>query len=227
VVRAGPIDVNRCRVVLASALRRCDLTVVKVSDGISAEARTRRFGHRGAVIWLTGLSGAGKSTIAKGAEGRLFNMGYHVYILDGDDLRRRINADLGFSPNDRRENIRRTGEIAALLADAGLVVITACISPYANDRAAARRASDAPFYEVYVRASLTACQARDPRGLYRRARAGEIREFTGVSAPYEPPSAPDLELDTERMAPDEGIERLVRYIDEHVSIRSLAARAET
>ena len=163
---------------------------------ISRDARARRQGHAGAIIWLTGLSGAGKSTLATAAEARLFEEGYSVYILDGDELRRGISADLGFSARDRHENVRRAGEVAALLADAGLVVLVALISPFASDRDAARRVGGSSFREVFVKASVGTCEGRDPRGLYRRARAGEIPEFTGVSSPYEPPVTPDLIIDS-------------------------------
>lgn len=192
----------------------------------SADLRARRYGHDGAIVWLTGLSGAGKSTIAMEAERRLFEKGYKTHVLDGDVLRRGINADLGYSPADRHENIRRAGHIAALFADAGLIVLAAFLSPYAGDRAAARRAANGRFHEVFVRATVEACEQRDPRGLYRRARAGELREFTGVSAPYEPPVHPDLELDTERLSIDEAVQRLVMYVEEHVQVgRGEAARA--
>ncbi|MGH9349529.1 MAG: adenylyl-sulfate kinase [Vicinamibacterales bacterium] len=212
---AGLLDLEGCR-----AVQRRHSSVVanltNVDHEVSADLRARRYGHRGGVIWLTGLSGAGKSTVAMRAERRLLQKGYCVYVLDGDNLRRGMNADLGFSAEARRENIRRAGEIAALFADAGLIVIAAFISPYADDRAMARRAAGAHFHEVFVRASLAACEERDPRGLYRRARAGEIAEFTGVSAPYEPPPAPELEIDTERLSIDEAVERLVRYVEEHL-----------
>lgn len=216
-VGAGLLDLTGCRAV--HRWRSGTVANVEhVEHEVSAEARAERSGHRGGVIWLTGLSGAGKSTIAMRAERRLFQKGYRVYVLDGDNLRRGINSDLGFSAEDRRENIRRAGEIAALFADAGVVVLAAFISPDANDRAAARRAASAQFHEVFVRASLAACERRDPRGLYRRARAGEIREFTGVSAPYEPPTTPEVEIDTERLSLDEAVEHLVMYIEQHLRI---------
>lgn len=179
---------------------------------VSREARARRYGHDGAVIWLTGLSGAGKSTLAMRAEARLFEDGFRVYVLDGDNLRRGINADLGFSAAERHENIRRAGEIAALFADAGLIVLAAFISPYAADRAVARNAAGNQFHEVYVRAPLVTCEQRDPKGLYLKARHGEIAEFTGVSAPYEPPTGPELEIDTDALSVDAATDRLVAYI---------------
>jgi len=185
-------------------------------------ARTERFGHQGAIIWLTGLSGAGKSTLASEADARLFDAGYATSILDGDELRRGISTDLGFSAADRHENIRRAGHIAALLADAGLLVFVAMISPFSADRAAARRASTVCFREVYVKASLAACEQRDPRGLYRRARAGEISEFTGVSSPYEAPTAADLVIDTEQVDISGAVEQLVAYVGATVPLRSHA-----
>lgn len=151
------------------------------------------------MVWLTGLSGAGKSTLAAAVEAALIRAGHAACVLDGDNLRHGLNADLGFSREDRRENIRRAGEIAALFADAGLIVITAFISPYRAGREAAREAIGAArFLEVFLDAPLAVCERRDPKGLYRRARAGEIAEFTGISAPYEPPEAPALTLDTAR-----------------------------
>jgi bifunctional enzyme CysN/CysC len=216
-VGAGLLDLTGCRAV--HRWHSATLADVgNVEHEVSAEARAQRYGHRGGVIWLTGLSGAGKSTIAMGTERRLFQKGYRAYVLDGDNLRRGINSDLGFSAEDRRENIRRAGEIAALFADAGIIVLAAFISPDANDRAVARRAAGTGFHEVFVRASLAACEQRDPRGLYRRARSGEIREFTGISAPYEPPTAPEVEIDTERLSIDEAVEHLVAYVEEHFRI---------
>ncbi|MSO66153.1 MAG: adenylyl-sulfate kinase [Alphaproteobacteria bacterium] len=170
--------------------------VSRVEHGVSQADRLRRNGHAGGVVWLTGLSGAGKSTLAVELERRLFGLGYQVYVLDGDNLRHGLNADLGFAPEDRAENIRRAGEVAALLARAGFVVISSFISPYRSDRERARRAAGTDFFEVFVKADLATCERRDPKGLYRRARAGQIPQFTGVSAPYEEPEHPDLVVDT-------------------------------
>jgi adenylyl-sulfate kinase len=151
----------------------------------------------GGVIWLTGLSGSGKTTIARALEAELKAAGRAVFVLDGDGLRQGLCADLGFSPEDRQENIRRVGEVARLFAEAGLICIVALISPYRRDRARARAAAPpGRFWEIYVNAPLTVCEQRDPKGLYARARAGELREFTGISAPYEAPEQPDLELRT-------------------------------
>jgi bifunctional enzyme CysN/CysC len=187
--------------------------VQRVEQRVTMDDRARRNGHRGGVLWFTGLSGAGKSTLAVELEWRLFQKGYHVYILDGDNLRGGLNADLAFSPADRAENIRRAGQVAALFANAGFVVIGAFISPYRADRARARQAAHAMFHEVYVQAALATCERRDPKGLYRRAHAGEIPEFTGVSAPYEPPEAPELVIDTDAAGVDECVETLVAYAE--------------
>ena len=172
--------------------------------------------HRGGVLWLTGLSGAGKSTLAIHVERELFKQGYAVYALDGDNVRLGLNANLGFSPEDRTENIRRVGEVAALFADAGLVCITSFISPYQTDRARARAAvRGQQFHEVYAKAELTICEQRDPKGLYRRARSGEIANFTGVSSPYEPPLAAELTVETDKMGVEECVAKIVDYVERH------------
>lgn len=168
--------------------------------------------HPGAVIWLTGLSGAGKSSLATALAEQLTARGYGCYVLDGDALRTGLNADLGFSPADRSENVRRAGEVAALFADAGLICIAALISPYRADRAAARRACKAGFHEVYLSADLQACEGRDPKGLYRRARAGELPAFTGIDAPYEAPEQPQLQLETGAQTLGHSAERLLAYV---------------
>ncbi len=199
-----------------------------VDHGISRAARARRNGHRGGVVWLTGLSGAGKSTLAIAAEDHLFREGYQVYALDGDNVRHGLNATLGFSPEDRAENIRRVGEVAALFAEAGFIVLTAFISPYRSDRARARaaaeRASPAGFHEVHVRAPLAVCEARDPKGLYQRARAGEIADFTGVSAPYETPERPDLTVETGDRTVEQSVQALIDYIERHFTLAGDAGR---
>ena len=170
--------------------------LTRVAHSVATTERERRNGHRGGVLWLTGLSGAGKSTLAFALEEELYGRGYQVYVLDGDNVRYGLNADLGFSHHDRTENIRRVGEVAALFADAGLVCISAFISPYRADRAAARQAAKGRFHEVYLDADVRTCEQRDPKGLYRKARAGKIADFTGVSAPYEIPRTPDLVVPT-------------------------------
>jgi len=168
---------------------------------VTAAMRARRNGHAGAVVWLTGLSGSGKSTLAAELERALFEQGKQVCVLDGDDLRRGLCSDLGFSPADRRENIRRVGEVARLFAEAGFICIAAFISPYRSERDLARRiCPKGRFLEVYLNAPLEVCERRDPKGLYARARTGELKEFTGISAPYEPPEKPDLELRTDLLS---------------------------
>lgn len=175
--------------------------------------RARLNGHSGAVVWLTGLSGAGKSTLAAALEFALFNQGKQVFVLDGDSLRRGLCSDLGYSPEDRKENVRRAGEVAKLFAEAGFVCIAAFISPYRSERALARRiAPEGKFIEVYLNAPLSICEKRDPKGLYARARSGELKQFTGISAPYEPPERPDLEFRTDQLSVTECVGLLLDKI---------------
>ena len=190
--------------------------ITAVGHGVSREARSARNGHKGAVLWFTGLSGAGKSTLALALERELFAKGFHVYVLDGDNIRAGLNANLGFSPEDRAENIRRVGEVASLFADAGFIVISSFISPYRSDRERARAAAKDSFHEIYVKASLAACEARDPKGLYQRARKGEIQEFTGISSPYEAPDRADLVVPTDELPIDECLTRLIRFVEERL-----------
>jgi len=181
---------------------------------VSSRQREIRNAHTGLVVWLTGLSGAGKSTIAMELERELFDLGRQVYVLDGDNIRHGLGADLGFSPGDRVENIRRVGEVAKLFADAGLVCITAFISPYRHDREVVRRILPAGrFVEVFVNAPLEVCEQRDPKGLYARARANEIAEFTGVSAPYERPQHPELELNTDALSVAECVAKVLAHLE--------------
>ncbi|TXL73796.1 adenylyl-sulfate kinase [Vineibacter terrae] len=187
-----------------------NLTAVRTSV-VRAE-REARNGHRGAVFWLTGLSGSGKSTIANGTLRRLFDNGWQVQMLDGDNLRDGLNADLGFAREDRAENLRRTAHVARLLAESGVIVLAALISPYARDRAEARRIVGDGFYEVHVHADVEVCRERDPKGLYSLAASGQVASFTGVSAPYEIPVQADLVLDTTGAAPERSIEALVGYV---------------
>jgi bifunctional enzyme CysN/CysC len=180
---------------------------------VTARQRELRNGHRGCVIWLTGLSGAGKSTIATELERELFILGRHVYVLDGDNIRHGLGSDLGFSPKDRTENIRRVGEVAKLFADAGVICITAFISPYLADRDLVRKITPADrFIEVFVNAPLEVCEQRDPKGLYAKARAKEIKEFTGISAPYEAPARPELELRTDQLTVAESVARIMEFL---------------
>lgn len=176
--------------------------------------RQRLMGHGSAVIWLTGLSGAGKTSIAHKLEESLMRQGVHSFVLDGDNIRHGLSSDLGFSDEDREENIRRIGEVARLFADAGLVVITAFISPFRKDRERARALSGRnDFFEVYLKCDLEICEKRDPKGLYRKARAGQIAHFTGVDSPYEEPLNPDLVLDTAVLSEPESVLRIMALLD--------------
>jgi adenylylsulfate kinase len=167
------------------------------ASAVQPEGREMLLGQRPLTVWLTGFSGAGKSTLATSLERVLIEAGRAVYVLDGDNVRHGLNRDLGFSPEDRKENIRRVSEVARLMNDAGLIVITAFISPYRDDRAAARHIiGDARFVEVYLNTPLSVCEQRDPKGFYRRAREGGFTQFTGVDAPYEEPLGADLTIDT-------------------------------
>jgi bifunctional enzyme CysN/CysC len=179
---------------------------------ITAERRALRNQHRGAVVWLTGLSGAGKSTIARALEKELFRLSMHTYVLDGDNLRHGLNANLGFAPEDRAENIRRVSEVAKLMADAGTVVITSFISPYRADRTRARAIAlqaGAEFVEIFVDAPLAVCEERDPKGLYQKARAGQLKGFTGIDAPYEPPEDPEIVVRTHEQTASESVDRIL------------------
>src|SRR5678810_1066025 len=179
---------------------------------VTAEQRARRNAHPSCIIWLTGLSAAGKSSIATELERELFNMGKHAYVLDGDNIRHGLCSDLGFSPEDRKENIRRVGEVAKLFAQAGVICITAFISPYRSDRDLVRgMLGDGQFIEVFVNAPIEICEQRDPKGLYAKARANEVKEFTGISAPYEAPLKPEIELPTATLTVAESVARIVEY----------------
>ncbi|PYL77102.1 MAG: adenylyl-sulfate kinase [Verrucomicrobia bacterium] len=186
------------------------------SEGkITAQARAAQHGHRGAVVWLTGLSGSGKSTIAQALERELFIRAMHPYVLDGDNVRHGLNSNLGFAPEDRVENIRRVSEVAKLMADAGNVVITAFISPYRADRQRARAIAmegNAEFIEVFVDAPLEVCEERDPKNLYKKARAGQIREFTGIDAPYESPVDPEIVVQTNQQSVEESVASILERL---------------
>jgi adenylylsulfate kinase len=176
--------------------------------------RERLLGQRGVTVWLTGLSGSGKSTIAVASERALVDRGHLAYVLDGDNIRHGLNKNLGFSPEDRTENIRRIGEVAKLFSDAGVLVFTSFISPYRSDRDAVRALMrEGDFIEVYVSAPLDTCEGRDVKGLYKKARAGQIPEFTGISAPYEAPERPELVLHTDRQSVDESVAQVVGYLE--------------
>jgi adenylyl-sulfate kinase len=169
-------------------------------------------GHKAGVLWMTGLSGSGKSTVAHRIERKLILSGHRVYVLDGDTLRTGLNSDLGFGEEARRENLRRAAEVAKVLVDAGLIVIASFISPFSAEREMVRKIVGAGFYEVYVEASLETCEERDPKGLYKRARAGIIPKFTGISSPYEAPENPDLRLNTSECSLDECVTRFHDFI---------------
>ncbi len=180
---------------------------------VTREDRERLLGQKGVTVWLTGLSGSGKSTIAVAAEEALVSRGRLAYVLDGDNIRHGLNKNLGFSPEDRTENIRRIGEVAKLFTDAGLIVFTSFISPYRADRDLVRSIHDAGrFIEVHVNASVDTCESRDVKGLYKKARAGEIKEFTGISAPYEAPLTPELAIDTNGEPVEKSVEQLVTFL---------------
>ncbi|MDE2430192.1 MAG: adenylyl-sulfate kinase [Burkholderiales bacterium] len=199
------------RLVQGRAARNADITWHY--GVVSSSVRERLLHQRPATVWLTGLSGAGKSTIAFALEKLMLERGHNCFVVDGDNLRHHLNSDLGFSPADRRENIRRAAEVAHLLNEAGLIVITAFISPFQDDRAMAREIiGEKRYIEVYVNTSSEVCEERDPKGLYAKARRGEIPEFTGVSAPYEAPVNADLEISTEMLSTDDAAEILYRHL---------------
>lgn len=188
--------------------------VIAQTSSVTPDERIARNGHAGAVFWLTGLPSAGKSTVAMAVQRMLFDRGRHVYVLDGDTLRTTLNVDLGFSEEDRTENVRRTAAVAGALADAGLVVICALISPFAADRDRARAAYPGRFFEIYISCDLQTAEQRDVKGHYKRARAGEIPRFTGISSPYEPPQNPDLTLDTTKHSISESAAQLMEFVEE-------------
>jgi adenylylsulfate kinase len=180
---------------------------------VTREDREALLKQRGTVLWYTGLSGSGKSTLANAVEEKLHQRGCVTYVLDGDNIRHGLNHNLGFTPEDREENIRRIGEVARLFCDAGLLVMTAFISPYKKDREQARQLVDeGRFVEVFCSATTAECEARDPKGLYKRARAGEIQDFTGISAPYEVPENPELEVATGKLSIDESVDCVIAYL---------------
>ncbi len=181
-------------------------------SGVLPEERATLMGHGRALLWFTGLSGSGKSTLANGVARALHERGVHTYVLDGDNVRHGLNKDLTFSPTDRVENIRRIGEVSRLFSDAGLVTMTAFISPYRDDRAQAREIIGDAFIEVHVDCDVAVCEARDPKGLYKKARAGEIGDFTGISAPYEAPENPELRIDTSAEPLEDCVARVVEYL---------------
>ncbi|GAE92071.1 adenylylsulfate kinase [Gracilibacillus boraciitolerans JCM 21714] len=189
--------------------------IVWHASEITKQDRTSQNKHQSPVLWFTGLSGSGKSTITVALEKTLFERGIRSYRLDGDNIRHGLNNNLGFSPDDRKENIRRIGEVAKLLNDAGLITLTAFISPYREDRDKVRQLlPEGDFIEVYVKCSLEGCEARDPKGLYQKARSGEIKGFTGIDAPYEEPVAPELVIDTENNSVEAAVSEVLTFLEE-------------
>lgn len=192
---------------------------------ITKTQRQELSGHRGAAVWFTGLSGAGKSTLANAAESALYERGFHTYLLDGDNVRLGLNEDLSFSERDREENIRRVAQVAKLFADAGLIVIVAFISPFRRDRERARSLfSPSEFVEVFVDCPLSECMRRDPKGLYQKASAGLIPEFTGISSPYEPPENPEITVHTDRQSPAECAAMVVSHVSRLVILEKPALK---
>jgi len=188
--------------------------IVWHQGAVTREDRAQLNGHRGCTVWLTGLSGSGKSTIAVDLEKRLLERGVRTYILDGDNIRHGLNKNLGFSPEDRTENIRRIGEVAKLFTDAGIVALTAFISPYRADRDQVRALMQpGEFVEVFVDCPVEVCEQRDVKGLYKKARAGEIKEFTGISAPYEAPEKPELTIGTAGQSVEESAKQILAHLE--------------
>jgi len=191
--------------------------IVRHDFHLDRQRRAQHKGHKGLVIWFTGLSGSGKSTLANALEQRLHQEGIHTYTLDGDNIRMGLNGDLGFAPEDRTENIRRIGHVADLMCDAGLVVLSAFVSPYRQDRNAIKDiVGPNDFVEVFVDTPLEVCEARDVKGLYAKAREGLIKDFTGVNAPYEAPIAADLVLDTSIVDIDKATQQLSALVAQHI-----------
>ena len=179
---------------------------------VDREKREALNGHKGAVLWFTGLSGSGKSTLANRVEAILHERGCHTYILDGDNIRHGLNSNLGFSDEDRQESIRRIGEVSRLFSDAGILTLTAFISPFRSDRATVRELIGDRFVEIHVQASVEVCESRDPKGLYKKARAGEIAEFTGISSPYEAPENPEVVVDTGELSLEDSAAKVIDYL---------------
>ena len=190
---------------------------------VTRRHRAEQNNHRSTILWFTGLSGAGKSTVAHALEERLYELGCRTYVLDGDNVRHGLCKDLGFSSEDRHENIRRIGEMAKLFIEAGVITLTAFISPFREDRNQVRRLVEGDdFFEIYCRCPLEICEERDPKGLYKRARAGEVKEFTGISSPYEEPEDPELVLDTGKYSVEECVNQVVAVLRQRGIIPELA-----
>ncbi|WP_100331146.1 adenylyl-sulfate kinase [Bacillus xiapuensis] len=190
--------------------------VVWHDQSLTKAKRREKNQHHSAVIWFTGLSGSGKSTVANAAAKRLYDLGVQTYVLDGDNIRHGLNKDLGFSEEERKENIRRIGEVAKLFVDCGQIVFTAFISPFQQDRQTVRELLETDeFVEVFVSCPIGECESRDPKGLYKKARSGDIPEFTGISSPYEEPASPEIILPTDQLTVNECVEKLIDYMKEN------------
>ncbi|MFX3647616.1 MAG: adenylyl-sulfate kinase [Paenibacillus sp.] len=185
------------------------------SSSINRQDREKHNGHRSRAIWFTGLSGAGKSSLAFALEQYLYDQGVRCYVLDGDNVRHGLNRDLGFTAGDRQENLRRIGEVSKLMVDAGLFVLSAFISPHEQDREMVRQLFEPDdFIEIYVRCSIQECERRDPKGLYKKARNGDIPHFTGISAPYDVPKSPSFIIDTEHSSIEEAVQEIVQHLEQ-------------
>ena len=187
--------------------------VIYHQASVTRGRRNQSNNHQSVVLWFTGLSGSGKSTLAHVLEEKLFKKGCKTFVLDGDNVRHGLNSNLDFSDNDRKENIRRIGEVAKLMLESGLIVMTAFISPFREDRTAVRNLiSNSDFIEIYCKASLKTCEERDVKGLYKRARAGEIKNYTGIDSPYEAPENPELIIDTDKETLDESVSKIYKFL---------------
>ena len=194
--------------------------IIYHAASVTRERRNQLNNHKSVVIWFTGLSGSGKSTLAHSVEEILFSKGCRTYVLDGDNVRHGLTSNLGFSNEDRKENIRRIGEVTKLMMEAGLIILTAFISPFREDRIAVRNLiSDGDFIEVYCKASLETCEARDLKGLYKRARLGEIKNFTGINSPYEIPDNPELIIDIDKESLEESVSKIVSFLQTKSIVR--------
>lgn len=190
--------------------------VVWHNTEITKEKRNYLNKQRSAILWFTGLSGSGKSTVANALEHRLHQLDARTYILDGDNVRHGLNNDLGFSDDDRKENIRRIGEVSTLFIDAGVMVLTSFISPFQEDRDSVRKTvNETEFVEIYIKCPLNVCEQRDVKGLYAKARRGEIKHFTGIDSAYEEPENPEIEIDTSKLTIDESVDRIIKYLEDH------------
>lgn len=209
-------------------IERKATNITRHEGHVSRAVRETLLGQKGCTIWLTGLPSSGKSTTAFTLEHELVQEGHIAYVLDGDNIRFGLNRNLGFSPNDRAENIRRIGEVALLYADTGIIAITSFISPYREDRDLVReRHNDLgiPFIEIFIDAPLNVCEERDPKGLFKKARQGELKDFTGIDAPYEKPIVPDMVLNTEQLTPEQTAEQIIEYLHSQALLPKAVDRA--